>query len=106
MEILQAFYDLKDYTNDTIDAISGIPCNSMSAPTLAATLPGLFSIEYDTNGSPYLCISKIQGSDVVLSVNIGTGNAYTISPQPFKLVQVSGGTNVIGPHPIKSYPGK
>lgn len=93
MDISQVCWDIDNLLNDTIDDISGIVVN-MSAYSLVATAPGLFTIETDINGKPWLCTPKIVGYDIVLTFN---NAAYSRSPIPFKPVYI------IGPHPIKIF---
>jgi len=97
MNISQNFYDLVDIASDTIDAIGPLVITPTNAYALAQQMPGLFSIEKNSNGRDKLCVSKIDGEPLDLSVNINTTDAYVISPEPFVPVYV------IGPHPVRIF---
>ena len=97
MNISQNFYDLVDIASDTIDAIGSLVITPINAYALSQQMPGLFSIEKNSNGRDKLCVAKVDGEPLDLSVNINTPAAYVISPEPFIPVYV------IGPHPIRIF---
>lgn len=102
MDILQCYYEIQDLTNDVIDSLDNLPSFNTppTAYQLVGMLPGVFSIEKDTNGNDVLCAAKIDGWDMPISVNNGS---YIAHPIPFTPVAI------LGPHPTVVFtlkPGK
>lgn len=98
------YFTLTNIQSDSIDSINGVATGGLTASQLIAALPGIFWIQENINGDNRLCMSKVIGEPCTLTMNM-SGTPYTAEPSAFVLIPDSTG-NVIGPHPIKSYPGK
>lgn len=103
------YYEINNMSTDSIDRVGTLFTGGCTAAVLASSMPGLFWLEPDSNGTDWLCCTKVIGEPLTLTVNMNT-TPYTTEPIPFRAVlssPTSPSGNIFGPNPTVIFkPGK